>query len=121
MNDTFKYDIPKPQPYEGKASRKQKRLIWELGFRDTTIIDSLGRAQASALIEQLIAHGRKREGVFSARRVLFLGSILFLICVGSCHHAAQNSETAALFGFIAIICGIAIFIAVVRLLFAKIL
>jgi hypothetical protein len=34
---------------------KQKEYLWNLGLRDQAIIDSLGKRQASALIDQLKA------------------------------------------------------------------
>jgi hypothetical protein len=51
----FEVSLPTRQPYEGKATLKQKDLIWSLGFRDQAVIDSLGKWQASALIDQMKA------------------------------------------------------------------
>ncbi|GAA6173126.1 hypothetical protein NBRC116592_27960 [Colwellia sp. KU-HH00111] len=47
-------NIPEKQPYEGNATQKQKQKLWELGFREQNIIDDLGKAQASNLIDQVI-------------------------------------------------------------------
>jgi hypothetical protein len=55
MTDSFKLKlhIPDKQPFEGKATQKQKQYIWDLGYRDEDIIAGLGKKQASAVIDQL--------------------------------------------------------------------
>ena len=47
--------IPARQPYEGKATQKQKDLLWRIGVKDTALLDSLGKWQASAVIDQMKA------------------------------------------------------------------
>jgi hypothetical protein len=51
------YDVSLPprQPYEGRATLKQKDYLWGLGLKDQYVIDSLGKRQASALIDQIKA------------------------------------------------------------------
>jgi hypothetical protein len=49
-------NIPAMQPYEGKATQKQKQKLWDMGYEDQSVIDGLGKRQASALIEQLKQH-----------------------------------------------------------------
>ena len=49
--------VPDREPYEGKATQKQKSWLWHNGV-DTKDIDNLGKKQASAVIQQL---ERKRE------------------------------------------------------------
>jgi hypothetical protein len=70
---TFDVCLPARQPYEGKATLKQRDLIWHLGFRDQAVIDSLGKWQASALIDQIKTH--KKQGGSSV--ILFLIVIVF--------------------------------------------
>ena len=54
----FRFSLPEKEPYEGKATQKQKQKIWELGYKDTSVIDGLGKKQASYLIDKLLeAHG----------------------------------------------------------------
>ena len=54
----FHAAFPAKQPYEGKATQKQKQRIWELGFRNRDVIDDLGKKQAGILIDQLYAFYR---------------------------------------------------------------
>jgi polyhydroxyalkanoate synthesis regulator phasin len=50
---TFPVTIPGRQPYEPNATLKQKDYLWGLGMRDQTILEALGKWQASAVIEQI--------------------------------------------------------------------
>jgi hypothetical protein len=62
MNQPFSGAIPERGPYEGNATQKQKQLLWDLGCQERTLIDGLGKRQASALITQLKAHhGRAKS------------------------------------------------------------
>ena len=47
--------LPARQPYEGRATLKQREYIWNLGIKDRDVIDAWGKRQASALIHQLKA------------------------------------------------------------------
>ncbi|MDP3070964.1 MAG: hypothetical protein Q8N18_11790 [Opitutaceae bacterium] len=58
----FDVSLPARQPYEGKATLKQKDLIWSLGFKDQAVIDSLGKWQASALIDQMKSQRKPGSG-----------------------------------------------------------
>jgi hypothetical protein len=69
---------PARQPYEGKAPLKQKDLIWSLGLKDRAVIDSLGKWQASALIDQMKA----RRKVGSSSGIILLVVVVVLIIVG---------------------------------------
>jgi hypothetical protein len=55
-----KITIPELEPYEGKATLKQKAKIWHLGYQDQSVIDTLGKKQASALIDGLLSAEAKR-------------------------------------------------------------
>ena len=66
----FEVRLPARQPYEGRATLKQKDYIWSLGFKDRAVIDSLGKWQASALIDQLKA--RQKSGCSSILAVLVI-------------------------------------------------
>jgi hypothetical protein len=51
--------VPDKLPFEGRATQKQKQMIWDLGFHNQEIIAELGKKQASEVITQLkLAHGR---------------------------------------------------------------
>lgn len=66
--------IPERQPFEGKATQKQKQKLWDLGVRDIEAIDQLGKRQAGAAIDQIMGAGRqelarlrfKRNGIILA-------------------------------------------------------
>lgn len=74
----FEVALPARQPYEGKATLKQKDLIWSLGFKDRAVIDSLGKWQASALIDQMKA--RRKLG--SSSVFIFLVIVVVLVVLG---------------------------------------
>ncbi len=67
--------LPARQPYEGKATLKQKDLIWSLGFKDQAVIDSLGKWQASALIDQIKAQQN------SSGSSVLLGLIIVVVAI----------------------------------------
>ena len=67
-------DIPEKEPFEGKATQKQKQKIWELGYKDEAVIAALGKKQASFLIDQLIgAQGMQKDGPKCVLRAIGLG------------------------------------------------
>jgi hypothetical protein len=70
--------VPDKDPYEGNASLKQKQFIWELGYHDQTVIDKLGKKQASAVIDQLI---QSRKSAYEPRSIKrgFIWSILMIL------------------------------------------
>ena len=35
--------VPEREPYEGKATLKQKAKLWHMGYHDQSVIDSLGK------------------------------------------------------------------------------
>ena len=53
-NIEVKLTIPDKEPYEGKATMKQKKRIWDLGYKDQKIINDLGKQQASSIITQIL-------------------------------------------------------------------
>ena len=52
-NIEIKLTIPDKEPYEGKATMRQKKRIWQLGYKDQEIINTLGKQQASSIITQI--------------------------------------------------------------------
>lgn len=80
INIELNYTLPEKEPYEGKATQKQKQKIWDLGFKDQTIIDNLGKKQASALIDQLInaikQEHRKRTNL---KQLIIFGLIIVIV------------------------------------------
>ena len=60
----FQYTLPDREPYEGKATLKQKQKIWELKYRDQAVIDKLGKRQASFLIDVLLKAHKKERRVY---------------------------------------------------------
>lgn len=61
----FDYTLPGLAPYEGKATSKQKKFIWDLGFKDQAVIDKLGKDQASYLIDRLQQVHKENQPVAS--------------------------------------------------------
>lgn len=76
--------VPDREPYEDNATKRQKHKVWTLGYHDTTVIDSLGKNQASAVIDQLISI-RERElnkiGAKNSERVLIVLAAVAGFCV----------------------------------------
>lgn len=72
-------NIPDKQPYEGKATQKQKQKLWELGFRDKEIIDDLGKSQASDLIDQVIMLHDKYQVLSFHKKKLKLWFPIFVL------------------------------------------
>lgn len=52
-NIEIKLTIPDKEPYEGKATMRQKKRIWQLGYKNQEIINTLGKQQASSIITQI--------------------------------------------------------------------
>lgn len=48
----YTFEIPTRDPYESKATLRQKDLLWRMGFKDRTVLDALGKRQAFAMIDQ---------------------------------------------------------------------
>ena len=99
----FKITLPDKDPYEGKATQKQKQKIWELGFRDQSVIDSLGKRQASILIDALL---RDTNGQTAAPLIIF--GLLFLI-IGAVifyfSHGEKAGPMSMFFSFCGLACG----------------
>ncbi len=49
----FLINIPDKEPFEGKATMKQKKLLWDMGYKDQEVIKNLGKQQASSVITQM--------------------------------------------------------------------
>lgn len=49
----FLINIPDKEPFEGKATMKQKKLLWDIGYKDQEVIKNLGKQQASSIITQM--------------------------------------------------------------------
>jgi hypothetical protein len=77
----FRFTLPEKQPFEGKATQKQKHRIWQLGLRDEELIRSLGKQQAACLIDALYRHHRQNKvapGVVLLA-ILFFGALLCFV------------------------------------------
>lgn len=103
MNEEI--DIPEKQPYEGKATQKQKQKVWELGFAEQEVIDDLGKAQASALIDQLIVIQLKRADIaFYKKKALtwLIGVVVFLVMIATGNLMPESiySPTLITWGYI---------------------
>ncbi len=77
------FTVPDRQPYEGKATMKQKQWLWEHGLKDQGLIDGLGKRQASAVIDQFQAavqsHVVKQQGLVV---LVWIGVGLVVVFVG---------------------------------------
>ena len=76
--------IPPREPYEAEASLDQKNLIWKFGFREQATLDQLGKNQATAIIEQFAAAGRREMNRRKARTLWRLGLGGMTLGFGSC-------------------------------------
>ena len=70
--------IPARQPYEGRATLKQKDLLWSLGFKDQAILDSLGKWQASALIDQIKTKQNSGCGGAVGLLIIIVGTVILV-------------------------------------------
>lgn len=84
MTDSFnlRLNIPDKQPFEGKATQKQKQLIWDLGYRDEEIISNLGKKQASSVISQLSKAQNRFRQKKGGRAVFLFGFVMTVTGVG---------------------------------------
>lgn len=73
--------IPPKEPYEGKATQKQKQRLWELGFREKKVIDSLGKKQASSVIDQLYKSIHKERSEQTTKVILVISLALIAISI----------------------------------------
>lgn len=46
--------MPAMHRYEDKATKKQKEALWSMGIEDEIVLESLGKQQASWLIDQAL-------------------------------------------------------------------
>ena len=86
--------VPEKQPYEGKATQKQKQKLWDLGLRNTKTIDELGKRQASALIDQILGGYKEHFGKKNGRRRFWWG----LAVVGCCLIALPFTKNSGVLG-----------------------
>ena len=78
----FQITIPDRRPYEPKATLKQKDYLWGLGMRDQAILETLGKWQASSVIEQI----KKQQGnSMSGLLLVVIALVIFgLFAVAKC-------------------------------------
>lgn len=79
MLDKINVKIPDLQPYEGKATQKQKQKLWDMGYEDQSVINTLGKRQASALIEQLVNHQKGNVSAWKWFWLLCFVAIIFFV------------------------------------------
>jgi hypothetical protein len=98
--------LPEKQPYEGRATQKQKQKLWDLGYREQQVIDRSGKRQASILIEQLLFPTKTPENFhrIGIKRLALGGLIGF---VGLIVFSFASGLTTASFGSYLGIIGIA--------------
>lgn len=77
--ERVKFQLPDRRPYEPKATKKQKDLLWALGVQDVTFLEALGKWQAVAMIDQIKAKQNKEGNVALFRMALIVGAVGFLI------------------------------------------
>ncbi len=53
LDQKLNISVPEKEPFENKATKKQKEYIWNLGYKDEDLIKTLGKQQASSIIDQL--------------------------------------------------------------------
>lgn len=69
--------LPDRRPYEPKATMKQKDLLWALGVEDQAILETLGKWQASAMIDQIKSAQEIGCGTYLAALGVLLVIIIF--------------------------------------------
>lgn len=79
---SYNIKLPDRRPYEPSATLKQKDFLWALGARDQAILDSLGKWQASAMIEQ-IQKQQNKSGCL-ALSLFILVPVIILALVVKC-------------------------------------
>lgn len=77
-NTTYDITLPERLPYEANATMKQKDYLWGLGIRDQAILDSLGKWQASAMIDQPKKQQTASAGVVIIALILAIVAIVVL-------------------------------------------
>jgi len=73
-----KIKLPDRKPYEGKATRKQKNLLWSMGIEDEEYLDTLGKEQIFFLIDAI---KKIRKGASSAYSYSVVTGVLTVIFV----------------------------------------
>ncbi|NQY89538.1 MAG: hypothetical protein HRT51_17695 [Colwellia sp.] len=102
-------DIPEQHIYEGKATQKQKKLIYDLGFDEQETIDSLGKVQASELIDQLIFIQTKNADIafYKKRALMWLAGVfafLTMIAFGNINAEPEHLSSLVVWGLILTFC-----------------
>lgn len=87
-----RFDIPEKEPYEGKATQKQKQKLWELGIQDRDIIDNLGKKQASYLIGRSLQTHRDRGNSQSSSRMVVFGFVILAAAVLFLFHIRGSNQ-----------------------------
>jgi hypothetical protein len=106
-NNGVYIQVHEKEPFEGKATQKQKQLLWELGVRDEDKIKGLGKKQARIAITQLLRENRAYRAKKNSETLFTVGlgllgiSILTLVMCGVFKLDIQNDVIAfvLVFGF----------------------
>lgn len=70
------FNLPDLRPYEPKATKKQKDLLWALGVQDVPFLEALGKWQAVAMIDQI-----KQAATKGGRRSLIITIAVLVVIV----------------------------------------
>ncbi len=73
------FQLPDRRPYEPKATKKQKDFLWALGVQDVPFLESLGKWQAVAMIDQIKAKQSKEGNMAALKLVLILAVLIVLV------------------------------------------
>jgi hypothetical protein len=73
------FDLPQRRPYEPKATKKQKDLLWALGVQDVPFLEALRKWQAVAMIDQIKAKLSKEGNRALLKMALILGTAAAII------------------------------------------
>ncbi len=76
------FDLPERRPYEPKATKKQKDLLWALGVQDVPFLEALGKWQAVAMIDLIRAKQSKQGNRALSKVALILvatAAIIYLL------------------------------------------
>jgi hypothetical protein len=73
--------IPDKEPFEGKATQKQKQYLWTLGYQDEEAIADLGKKQASAIIDQLKRAHDRTEKITDGIVTIILAGVVLVVCI----------------------------------------
>ena len=110
----FSIDIPDKEPYEGKATMRQKKHLWDKGFKDQEIINNLGKQQASSIITQMhetYGHEIKKR---SAKKMIKWAAVFLILSLSA--KIGDFSLVAMLLLFLGVIL---LAVSGLRLLFGK--